>query len=43
MEKQEIINAIAVLNNTVGSTIMAGDLEATKKVIRKILELVNRL
>lgn len=43
MEKQEIINAISVLNNTVGATVMAGDHEATKRVISKILELIKQL
>ena len=43
MEKQEIINAISALNNTVGVTIMAGDHKATEIVISKILELVKQL
>lgn len=43
MEKQEKINAIAVLSGTIDALTRADEKEASKEVTKKILELVKTL
>lgn len=43
MEKQTIINAIAVLSGTIGALNACGEIDAVKEIKEKILELVRQL